>query len=43
MNTVMNLNDNLAKELNNCICYEYSGINGNRKKTFRIYNSLYDF
>ena len=42
MNTVMNLNDNLAKEFNNCICYECSGINGNGKKTFRIYNSLYE-
>ena len=38
----MNINDDRAKEIHNCICYECSGINGNGKETFKIYNSLYE-
>ena len=39
---LMNINDDRAKEIRNCICYECSGINGNGKETFKIYNSLYE-
>jgi len=42
MNSIMNVNDELAKRFSNCICYECSGLNGNKKKTYRIYNSLYE-
>ena len=38
----MNINDERAKEIHNCICYECSGINGNGKETFKIYNSLHE-
>ena len=31
MNKVMNINDKRAKQINNCICYECSGLNGNGK------------
>ena len=39
---LMNINDDRSKEIHNCICYECSGINGNGKETFKIYNSLYE-
>ena len=39
---IMNIIDKIAKLINNCICYECSGINGNGKETFKIYNSLYE-
>ena len=39
---LMNINDERAKEIHNCICYECSGINGNDKETFKIFNSLYE-
>ena len=39
---LMNINDDRAKEIHNCICYECSGMNGNGKETFKIYNSLYE-
>ena len=42
MNKVMNINDKRAKQINNCICYECSGLNGNGKKSYRIYNSLFE-
>ena len=31
-----------SKQINNCICYECSGLNGNGKKSYRIYNSLFE-
>ena len=35
---LMNINDYRAKEIHICIFYECSGINGNGKETFKIYN-----
>ena len=42
MNKTMNIIDERAKQINNCTCYECSGLNGNGKKTYRIYNSLFE-
>ena len=38
----MNINDEKAKIFNYCFCYECSGLNGNKKPVYRIYNSLYE-
>ena len=42
MNKIMNINDDKARQINNCICYECSGLNGNNKISYRIYNSLFE-
>ena len=39
----LNLNDNLAKEFTNCICYNCSGYNNEGKKLYKIFRSLYEF
>ena len=39
---VLNLNDELAKEFTNCICYNCSGFNNEGKKLYKIVRSLYE-
>ena len=38
----LNLNDELAKEFTNCICYNCSGYNNEGKKLYKILRSLYE-
>ena len=38
----LNLNDELAKEFTNCICYNCSGYNNEGKKLHKIFRSLYE-
>ena len=38
----LGLDDNLAKEFTNCICYNCSGYNNKGKKLYKIVRSLYE-
>ena len=40
--SILNLNDELAKEFTRCICYECSGLNDKGKKLYKIYQSFYE-
>ena len=39
---ILNLNDELAKEFTNYICYNCSGYNNEEKKLYKIIRSLYE-
>ena len=40
--SILNLNDESAKEFTKCICYECSGLNDKGNKLYKIYRSFYE-